>query len=207
MSPSPHLKVRGSRFLQCTGETPCQRCHTRGLTCVYAAERKMRGPNKVKRKSVVDAASARRASIVSTGSSSDDQSVVRGSSRSSKRTSTLSIPTAGTSSSGSRSPAHSSDGNSDSGSPHPRRARPPPLDLSRTNVYDVESQIALSGLTNQLADEERDQSKETAARRNSLPPYLLESYSRVVLTARPSSASPPQEATPRAFDMSEPFSK
>ncbi|THH14081.1 hypothetical protein EW146_g6214 [Bondarzewia mesenterica] len=37
------------RKAKCSGEHPvCQRCHTRGLVCEYAPERKMRGPNKPK---------------------------------------------------------------------------------------------------------------------------------------------------------------
>jgi hypothetical protein len=35
-------------FTQCSGDHPCQRCHERGLECKYAAERRMRGPNKPK---------------------------------------------------------------------------------------------------------------------------------------------------------------
>lgn len=35
--------------IKCSGEHPsCQRCLTRGLVCAYAAERRMRGPNKPK---------------------------------------------------------------------------------------------------------------------------------------------------------------
>ncbi len=37
-------------ILQCSGDQPCQRCASRGLQCEYAPERKMRGPNKNKRK-------------------------------------------------------------------------------------------------------------------------------------------------------------
>ena len=193
--------------LKCSGEKPCQRCRNRNLVCEYAAERKMRGPNKVKRKSVVDAASARRASIVSTvstASSSDDQSIPLASSHELKRISTLSTSSAETSSTGSRSPVLSSDGHSDTGSP--RRARPPRIDLSQTNVYDVRRQIAQSGFMNEEVDAEREHSA-AIARRNSLPPCLLESYSRVALTARPSSATDQAEATPRASDMFEPFTK
>ncbi|KZT00900.1 uncharacterized protein LAESUDRAFT_764217 [Laetiporus sulphureus 93-53] len=56
------------RKAKCSGEHPtCARCRMRGLVCEYAPERKMRGPNKVKRRSV-DAASTsteRRASCPS----------------------------------------------------------------------------------------------------------------------------------------------
>ncbi|PCH32981.1 hypothetical protein WOLCODRAFT_159751 [Wolfiporia cocos MD-104 SS10] len=49
--------------LQCSGEHPsCQRCRSRGLLCEYAPERRMRGPNKSKRKSVSGAAPRRRSS-------------------------------------------------------------------------------------------------------------------------------------------------
>lgn len=38
-----------SAGIKCSGEHPsCQRCLTRGLVCAYAAERRMRGPNKPK---------------------------------------------------------------------------------------------------------------------------------------------------------------
>jgi hypothetical protein len=38
-----------ARKAKCSGEHPsCQRCLTRGLVCAYAAERRMRGPNKPK---------------------------------------------------------------------------------------------------------------------------------------------------------------
>ncbi|KAK7688339.1 hypothetical protein QCA50_008711 [Cerrena zonata] len=192
------------RKAKCTGEKPCQRCRSRGLACEYAPERKMRGPNKLKRKSVAEAAaSARRGSIVSTCSSSDDQSALQGSPRPNKRISTLS---ADTSSSRSHSPAHSSDGVSDSGSPHPRRARPPRLDLSKTNVYDVQSQLVQSALVKQEFDDQMEQCAATAARRNSLPPYLLQSYARVALTTRPPSA-PSADVTPRASGHSEPFQR
>ena len=44
----PHL-TNGSIGLQCSGDHPtCQRCQQRGLPCAYAAERRMRGPNKPK---------------------------------------------------------------------------------------------------------------------------------------------------------------
>ncbi|KAH9963605.1 hypothetical protein BC827DRAFT_1266377 [Russula dissimulans] len=38
-----------ARKAKCSGEQPtCQRCHARNLTCFYAPERRMRGPNKPK---------------------------------------------------------------------------------------------------------------------------------------------------------------
>ena len=41
--------MTGSARMKCSGEHPsCQRCLTRGLVCAYAAERRMRGPNKPK---------------------------------------------------------------------------------------------------------------------------------------------------------------
>jgi hypothetical protein len=41
--------VTRSARIKCSGEHPsCQRCLTRGLVCAYAAERRMRGPNKPK---------------------------------------------------------------------------------------------------------------------------------------------------------------
>ncbi|KAI0762313.1 hypothetical protein C8Q74DRAFT_142303 [Fomes fomentarius] len=39
-----------TRKAKCSGDQPCQRCVSRGLQCEYAPERKMRGPNKNKRK-------------------------------------------------------------------------------------------------------------------------------------------------------------
>ena len=54
-------------FLQCSGEHPtCERCRIRGLKCEYAPERKMRGPNKVKRKTADK--SSRRISVASAAS-------------------------------------------------------------------------------------------------------------------------------------------
>jgi Fungal Zn(2)-Cys(6) binuclear cluster domain len=41
--------MNGSIGSKCSGEHPtCQRCLARGLDCVYATERRMRGPNKPK---------------------------------------------------------------------------------------------------------------------------------------------------------------
>ncbi|KAM5542298.1 hypothetical protein V8D89_004171 [Ganoderma adspersum] len=41
------------RKAKCTGETPCKRCRDKELECEYAPERKMRGPNKNKRKAAL----------------------------------------------------------------------------------------------------------------------------------------------------------
>ncbi|KAL6305716.1 hypothetical protein BKA93DRAFT_824821 [Sparassis latifolia] len=71
------------RKAKCSGDRPsCQRCISRKLDCEYASERKMRGPNKTKRKSVSAAAggrgpspassSERRMSIASSSSGSDE---------------------------------------------------------------------------------------------------------------------------------------
>ncbi|CCL99936.1 uncharacterized protein FIBRA_01961 [Fibroporia radiculosa] len=70
------------RKAKCSGEHPfCQRCRSRGLLCEYAPERRMRGPNKNKRKSVSGTGpdrrsstphSERRMSVASTSSSSSE---------------------------------------------------------------------------------------------------------------------------------------
>ena len=64
--------------MQCSGERPCQRCVNRGLHCEYAPERKMRGPNKIKRKGASKDRQSRRASVASSSASastsSDDDS-------------------------------------------------------------------------------------------------------------------------------------
>ncbi|KAI8969699.1 hypothetical protein BD414DRAFT_257159 [Trametes punicea] len=72
------------RKAKCSGDHPaCQRCISRGLQCEYAPERKMRGPNKNKRKSISQKSSDKSseddrrssvASIASTFSSSSDVS-------------------------------------------------------------------------------------------------------------------------------------
>ncbi|KAI0933029.1 hypothetical protein AcW1_000031 [Taiwanofungus camphoratus] len=70
------------RKAKCSGEHPsCQRCRARGLLCEYAPERRMRGPNKNKRKSVIatDAEepspdSHRRLSVASSCSSASEAS-------------------------------------------------------------------------------------------------------------------------------------
>ncbi|KAI0033870.1 hypothetical protein K488DRAFT_84516 [Vararia minispora EC-137] len=36
------------RKAKCTGTTPCERCGSRDLSCIYSVERRMRGPNKPK---------------------------------------------------------------------------------------------------------------------------------------------------------------
>ncbi|KAI1785563.1 hypothetical protein LXA43DRAFT_899486 [Ganoderma leucocontextum] len=41
------------RKAKCSGETPCKRCLDKGLQCEYAPERKMRGPNKNKRRAAL----------------------------------------------------------------------------------------------------------------------------------------------------------
>ncbi|OBZ79537.1 hypothetical protein A0H81_00058 [Grifola frondosa] len=67
------------RKAKCSGDHPsCQRCTARGLQCEYAPERKMRGPNKTKRKSISvhdrqgASPSGRRMSLASSSSSSDE---------------------------------------------------------------------------------------------------------------------------------------
>ncbi|OSC96683.1 hypothetical protein PYCCODRAFT_1259471 [Trametes coccinea BRFM310] len=74
------------RKAKCSGDHPaCQRCISRGLQCEYAPERKMRGPNKNKRKSIASQKSdkstedERRSSITSitsTISSNSDASAM-----------------------------------------------------------------------------------------------------------------------------------
>ncbi|KAI0832686.1 hypothetical protein BC628DRAFT_1414955 [Trametes gibbosa] len=73
------------RKAKCSGDHPiCQRCLSRGLQCEYAPERKMRGPNKQKRKSAfqtrtdTSASGERRHSMASAVSSGSDASVLDG---------------------------------------------------------------------------------------------------------------------------------
>ncbi|CDO76413.1 hypothetical protein BN946_scf184741.g2 [Trametes cinnabarina] len=84
-----HLPAHAPSILvYCSGDHPaCQRCISRGLKCEYAPERKMRGPNKNKRKSVVSQRSEKSSederrssitSITSTISSSSDASAMEG---------------------------------------------------------------------------------------------------------------------------------
>ncbi|CAL1697123.1 unnamed protein product [Somion occarium] len=205
------------RKAKCSGETPCQRCRSRGLTCEYAPERKMRGPNKVKRKSVVDAASARRASVASSGSSSDDQATTSfDSPHNPHRRSYLSSdvhanhhspPSVRTDnpSTDRHSPTHSSDSASDSESSQPRRARPPRLNLPPASIYDLRNQMRQVGVHGLDMDVQMERSPAVTARRASVPSYLMEPCSRVPATRI--SSSSPVLATPRPSDYVEPLDR
>ncbi|KAI0353259.1 hypothetical protein OH77DRAFT_1522722 [Trametes cingulata] len=218
------------RKAKCSGDHPtCQRCLSRGLQCEYAPERKMRGPNKHKRKSISqkrsdasppDASDDRRgsiASITSTVSSSSDVSAldapasaaaaavhavhaVNTDTRSPIRASPLpSMPHSpmraeahrqrSTSIAlgqiqraaeyGSMSPAH---GHYHTGSP-PGRQRPPPLDLSNARQFhpSYTSTMAQYARTGEFNPPYGSADSMADARRTSLPPYLLEAYSRIAL--------------------------
>ncbi|KAH9855716.1 hypothetical protein C2E23DRAFT_723679 [Lenzites betulinus] len=229
------------RKAKCSGDHPtCQRCLSRGLQCEYAPERKMRGPNKQKRKSVSSQKHTdgspdgdRRSSITSitsitsTVSSSSDASGFDGhaaaataavnGSRPSSRASRAS-PHSGMQSSPLRTNAPRPRSSTialgaikraaeytpssrlhmdQAASPHIRQ-RPPPIDLSSARQFP-------NGYPNMLAHYTRGGEPIGAygppaapgfggaseARRPSLPPYLLEAYSRIAF-ANPE--APPHHA-------------
>ncbi|KAI0364774.1 hypothetical protein BV20DRAFT_816333 [Pilatotrama ljubarskyi] len=215
------------RKAKCSGDHPtCQRCLSRGLQCEYAPERKMRGPNKNKRKSISqkrtdpspsDASDDRRgsiASIASTVSSGSDASVLdapasaaatagaavssgtRPPSRGSplpniqyspmrsdaprQRSTSIALGQIQRAAEyGSMSPAH---GHFHTSSPSGRQ-RPPPLDLSDARQFqpNYTSMMAQYARTGQLNPSYGSSDGMVDGRRTSLPPYLLEAYSRVAL--------------------------
>ncbi|TCD66357.1 hypothetical protein EIP91_001463 [Steccherinum ochraceum] len=169
-----------ARKAKCSGEHPtCQRCRVRGLTCEYAPERKMRGPNKVKRRSVaVSNAANRRASVVSSSDSTSD--------------STSSSSSIGKPSFSDSSPQSSIDATASSSSvPSPtssgppavkqeplegsrlQRLRPPSLDLKNTGTFE-----AFVRNLHQPQDPSLDEETRIALRRSSLPSHLLDNFSR-----------------------------
>lgn len=185
--------------LQCSGERPCQRCRNRGLQCEYAPERKMRGPNKVKRKGAPhDAKSGRRASItssVASTSSEDEPAHAHGSPPAPFTT----APRQFTMKFDVPSPAASGP---PSGAPSPRaHARPPPISLAGTSLFDQPP----VPLPQDVTPFSFDVHSPAAGRRASLPSYLLESHLKRVAAAGHAGQSvytPPRglevvETTPR----------
>ncbi|KAI0816880.1 hypothetical protein BC628DRAFT_1424168 [Trametes gibbosa] len=214
-----------TRKAKCSGDHPtCQRCLSRGLQCEYAPERKMRGPNKQKRKSVsqkptdTPPSSGRRSSVVSvasTASSSSDASALdahasaaaaavaavngtRPSSRASlhrgmqasprraaprPRSSTIAL--GAIKRAAEYAPPSALHRQHGTGTP-PLRQRPPPLDLSGVRQFAQHP-------PNMLAQYTRGGEPLGAygpppapgfagaaeARSPSLPPYLLDAYSRI----------------------------
>ncbi|KAI0668779.1 hypothetical protein C8Q78DRAFT_1194535 [Trametes maxima] len=229
------------RKAKCSGDHPaCQRCISRGLQCEYAPERKMRGPNKQKRKSVshkrAEPVEDRRSSIASVASTVSSGS--EASSFESHAAAAAAAVTAvkGTRPSGrasSRPASGSSPLRADSARPRsttialgaisraaeygsplrgtgpsPSRQRPPPLNLNAARQFYPTQANALAQYT---------RGGEPAAaygsvpatfpdnRRTSLPPYLLEAYSRVAMA----NAENAQEITfhePSPFVQSSPAS-
>ncbi|PIL29993.1 transcription factor [Ganoderma sinense ZZ0214-1] len=86
------------RKAKCTGDNPCRRCMEKGLKCEYAPERKMRGPNKNKRKATLPqkrstaspaASDCAKPSSASTPASSDSDSAASCRQRSESSPSTM----------------------------------------------------------------------------------------------------------------------
>ncbi|KAH9885570.1 hypothetical protein C8Q73DRAFT_659618 [Cubamyces lactineus] len=214
------------RKAKCSGDHPaCQRCISRGLQCEYAPERKMRGPNKNKRKSISkrsetspsgsDHRRSSIASVTSTVSSSSDaeplqhtaaaaaatnSSTSRPQSRASPRSAALSVadvprPRATTVTVGALQHAAEQQQFSTGPGPSPARQRPPPLQLddSTRQFYPSYPNLAAqytraNELNAGYGTQEHDSSSnastvsaESQARPASLPPYLLEAYSRIAL--------------------------
>ncbi|KAI0323842.1 hypothetical protein GY45DRAFT_1263944 [Cubamyces sp. BRFM 1775] len=218
------------RKAKCSGDHPaCQRCVSRGLQCEYAPERKMRGPNKNKRKSISQKRSEtspssdhRRssiASVASTVSSSSDaepsqhaaaaaaavaavanQPTSRPHSRASPRSAALPMadaprPRATTVTVAALQRAAEQQQQLPTGpGPSPTRQRPPPLQLdeaarqfypSYPNLvaqYTRANEPSASyGTHGQECSNHNDAPAEPQARPSSLPPYLLEAYSRIAL--------------------------
>ena len=215
-------------IIQCSGEHPtCQRCRNRGLECKYAPERKMRGPNKNKKKgmSSAEVASGRRPSVFSSGSSSDERA--SNPKRSSpippspfRTTPRQDIPSDKDSPTGNeaiKSVVHTNitfqlpspprlSGYASDNSPRLRKARPPPLDLSRTNVSDQSHTSVQGEPPAQPISPEVDSRAEGASgpgRRASLPSYLMESYSRIALATSSSSDSNSDPTTSQSMDSSD----
>ena len=171
----------------------------------------MRGPNKVKRKSVaVSNAASRRASVVSSASSvSDDAASSSGSSK--KSVGAASKSSIDTSAPGSvPSPTTSASPTSDAsqqlpGSSRLQKLRPPSLNLKRTSMFDLQSQFlsnanALAKMQEQHLDDESP-----SARRPSLPSYLIESYARIAQDSLGGSAQPAERPySPQPLGASHP---
>ncbi|THH28720.1 hypothetical protein EUX98_g5468 [Antrodiella citrinella] len=194
-----------ARKAKCSGEHPaCQRCRTRGLSCEYAPERKMRGPNKVKRKSgiAVSNAASRRASVASSsaGSGSEDgmsnpskPSLTVMSKKSSVDSIASDVPSPTDSTSGQQQISQKS-----VASKRLQRLRPPALDLKRTSMFELQTEF-LNHVNAQprSADPPADDDS-MFSRRSSLPSYLLDNYTRTPppngflaeLTQRPYSTQP-----------------
>ncbi|KAI0075705.1 hypothetical protein K474DRAFT_1366548 [Panus rudis PR-1116 ss-1] len=219
------------RKAKCSGEkTGCERCRKRGLICEYG-ERRMRGPNKVKRRGVVEAASGitRRASTISSSSGSDSHPTrERSHSVSVAHLARSRAPPLNPSPLGSRpasrpelsmsnaaSPcgSSSSDLDQDHRSPAPsmssvssqesyesprfNRLKPPGhLQLPQSNLhaelqYPPHAQFQFpsnSFVASAEIDAQRERSPGIAARRSSLPAYLLEAYSNVAIGGAASGA-------------------
>ncbi|OCH88831.1 hypothetical protein OBBRIDRAFT_836276 [Obba rivulosa] len=181
------------RKAKCSGDRPtCARCVTRGLVCEYAAQRKMRGPNKVKRNGLVTGDSPakgdRLQSVSSSDSSSDD---MRGFELSD-------IPPAVVASTPSTPPNEQPELSGEMSLQYPvapaprtaspmdvpvgvdqrRRKRPPPIDLG--SAGSIFSSVQ-SAFLNPQVYEASQMDHFNADRRASLPAYLLESYSRVAI--------------------------
>ena len=202
--------------VQCSGGAPCERCVSRGLQCEYAPERKMRGPNKHKRKSsnapppsdntLIPPSRRARASSVSSstsdGATSDhapdgspasvivnlpDHSSAHSSPAPATRTLPSTAPTsrrrAATVGSFQR-PAFKVSPLSGSPAQAPlvgarSRPRPPPLNLASARDY-VPQMLAQYARSADKAHFPAEVSRRDS-RPTSLPPYLLESYSRIAL--------------------------
>ncbi|KAI0770888.1 hypothetical protein BD413DRAFT_476847 [Trametes elegans] len=231
------------RKAKCSGDHPaCQRCISRGLQCEYAPERKMRGPNKNKRKSISkrsepSPSDERRSSIVSvasTISSSSDASAsdaeaaaaaaaaaVNGASRPSSRASPS--PGSHQSSVGPEAirprsttiavgalqraaeyapPSPAPRVPYPTGPPPGGRQRPPPLslDLGATRQFYPSYPNTLAQYTRggEPAALHAPDGHAAEPRRPSLPPYLLEAYSRIAL-AHPDAQDPAAFHEPSAF--------
>ncbi|KAI0641253.1 hypothetical protein C8Q79DRAFT_920072 [Trametes meyenii] len=205
------------RKAKCSGDHPaCQRCVSRGLQCEYAPERKMRGPNKQKRKSGshkrTEPVEERRSSVasvastVSSGSeaSSFDSHAVaaaaavtaikgaRPSSRASSRPASGSSPLRAeatrprstTIALGAISRAAQHGSPLRGTGPSPVRQRPPPLNLNAARQFYPTHPNALAQYTRGGEPAAAYASASVTLpdnRRTSLPPYLLEAYSRVAM--------------------------
>ncbi|KAI0791899.1 hypothetical protein C8Q75DRAFT_805497 [Abortiporus biennis] len=191
------------RKAKCSGEHPtCQRCKTRGLTCEYAPERKMRGPNKIKKRPIssAEAASGRRSSIASSGSSSDERSKATQKKHQSTapftttpHKSTLSnvpehglpfkhqsslrrAPDEGDESSQSEPSPFSSDSEH---SPPTEKRRPAHIDITKNNILDFEYHHLPQHMSATAEIEKAVADQIYSTRRPSLPLYLTQAYSRI----------------------------
>ncbi|GJE89427.1 Zn(II)2Cys6 transcription factor [Phanerochaete sordida] len=153
-------KCRG-RKAKCSGERPCARCVTRGLHCEYAPERKMRGPNKVKRARAPAApGAARRASIASSAATTSSEDEPPSPLTAAPRTFTMTLDV----------PAASATPHTAPSSPVRARARPPPISLEGTRLYDQTSVPAGAPFAFDAGA--------GAARRASLPAYMIAAHAR-----------------------------